>query len=187
MINENQNPWQILDEKKIYDNNWIDLTEYNVINPNGGKGIYGKVHFRNYAIGIIVLDEELNTYLVGQYRFPIEQYSWELPEGGGPLDIDPLESAKKELMEETGLLAKDWTLLFNMHLSNSVSDEYSYVFLARNLEQHSPMPEETEQLVVKKLPFDQAWQMLEDGTITDSITVAAILKVKHLLMTGRIA
>ena len=145
-----KNPWQIISEKEIYDNKWINVTEYDVINPNGGKGIYGKVHFKNLAIGIVVLDEGLNTYLVGQYRFAINEYSWEIPEGGGPLETEPLDSAKKELLEETGLIAQDWTVLLKMHLSNSVSDEYSIIYLARQLEQHTAMPEETEQLVVKK-------------------------------------
>jgi 8-oxo-dGTP pyrophosphatase MutT (NUDIX family) len=180
-MDEQQNPWQILSEKKAYDNKWIQVTEYDVINPNGGKGIYGKVHFKNIAIGIVVLDEEMNTYLVGQYRFPLNEYSWEIPEGGGPLQDDPLESAKRELLEETGLIAKDWSLLLKMHNSNSVTDEYALIYLARQLEQRTAMPEETEQLVIRKLPFEEVWQMVEKGRITDAMTVAAIQKVK--LMT----
>jgi 8-oxo-dGTP pyrophosphatase MutT (NUDIX family) len=123
----------------------------------------------------------LNTFLVGQYRFTLSEYSWEIPEGGGPLENDPLDSAKRELLEETGLVAHDWTVILRMHLSNSVSDEYSIIYLARNLEQHVAMPEETEQLIVKKLPFDEAWQMMEDGLITDAMSVAAIQKVKLML------
>lgn len=176
-----KNPWQIIAEKKIYDNKWINITEYDVINPNGGKGIYGKVHFKNLAIGIIVLDDELNTYLVGQFRFALNEYSWEIPEGGGPLEIDPLESAKRELLEETGLVANDWKLILKMHLSNSVTDEYSLIYLARQLEQHTAMPEETEQLIVKKIPFHEAWQMVENGLITDAMSVAAFQKVKLML------
>lgn len=175
------NPWQVLAEKPVYDNKWINVTEYDVINPNGGKGIYGKVHFKNIAIGIVVLDEALNTYLVGQYRFAINEYSWEIPEGGGPLEMDPLDSAKRELLEETGLVAHDWTVLLKMHLSNSVSDEYSIIYLARQLEQYASMPEETEQLVVKKLPFEEAWKMVEQGKITDAMSVAAIQKIKWML------
>src|ERR1041384_5055763 len=113
-MDEQQNPWQILSSKEVYDNKWIAVTEYDVINPNGGKGIYGKVHFKNLAIGILPLDDQLNTWLVGQYRFTIDQYSWEMPEGGGEMDTDPLESAKRELLEETGLKAKKWTLLANL-------------------------------------------------------------------------
>lgn len=185
-MNEYTNPWQVLSRKKIYENKWIELTEYEVINPTGGPGIYGKVHFKNLAIGIVVLDEQLNTYLVGQYRFTLDRYSWEIPEGGGLLSVDPLESAKRELIEETGLVAQQWQLIMKMHLSNSVTDEYAYLFIARELEQHAPMPEETEQLVVKKLPFEEAWQMVEDGRITDAMSVAAIQKVKWMISTGEI-
>lgn len=181
------NPWQIISEKEIYDNKWINVTEYDVINPNGGKGIYGKVHFKNLAIGIVVLDEGLNTYLVGQYRFAINEYSWEIPEGGGPLETEPLDSAKKELLEETGLIAQDWTVLLKMHLSNSVSDEYSIIYLARQLEQHTAMPEETEQLVVKKIPFEEAWEMVVKGKITDAMSIAAIQKVKWMLSSGELS
>ncbi|HTD94383.1 MAG TPA: NUDIX hydrolase [Chitinophagaceae bacterium] len=178
------NPWHINASKEMYDNKWIRVTEYDVINPNGGKGIYGKVHFKNFAIGIVVLDEALQTYLVGQYRFPLSCYSWEIPEGGGPLDQEPLDSAKRELLEETGLVAHEWSLLLRVHLSNSVTDEYSLIFLARKLEQHAPMPEETEQLVIRKMPFEEAWQMTQQGIITDVMSVAGIQKVKLLLLDG---
>ncbi len=178
-----ENPWTILSSKQVYDNKWIGVSEYDVINPSGGKGIYGKVHFKNLAIGALPLDEELNTWLVGQYRFPLDQYSWEIPEGGGEPAIDPVESAKRELREETGLVAHHWTPLVEMYLSNSVSDEKAIIYLARQLEQREPMPEETEQLVVRKLPFEEAYRMVEDGTITDAMSVAAILKLKLLLMS----
>jgi len=175
------NPWTILSERPVYDNKWIELTEYDVINPGGGKGIYGKVHFKNLAIGILPLDEELNTWLVGQYRFPLDQYSWEIPEGGGDLTVPPVASAERELLEETGLVAREWTPIIELHLSNSVSDEKAIIFLARQLEQREPEPEETEQLVVRKLPFAEAYRMVEQGIITDSMSVAAILKVKIML------
>jgi len=187
MIDEKHNPWTVTGQKQPYDNPWINVTEYDVINPSGGKGIYGKVHFKNFAIGILPLDNQLNTWLVGQYRFPLGQYSWEIPEGGGALELDPLESARRELLEETGLEAKDWQVLLKMHLSNSVTDELAIVYLARNLEQHNPEPEETEQLVVKKLPFDEVYRMVEKGEITDSLTVTSILKTKLLLLNGQIA
>ncbi|WP_242692099.1 NUDIX domain-containing protein [Aridibaculum aurantiacum] len=187
MIDENYNPWKIVSEKQVYDNKWIRLTEYDVINPSGNAGIYGKVHFKNKAIGILPLDEDWNTYLVGQYRFTIDAYSWEIPEGGGALDVDPIESAKRELKEETGLVAGEWTELGQLYLSNSVSDELAILFLARNLTQEEAMPEETEQLVVKKLPFEEAYQMVEDGLITDAMAVAAIQKVKLLMLQGKIS
>jgi ADP-ribose pyrophosphatase len=110
---QQHNPWTILSEREVYDNNWISVNEYDVLNPAGGKGIYGKVHFKNTAIGVIPLDDDLNTYLVGQYRFPLNRYSWEIPEGGGPLNSDTLTSAKRELKEETGLVAEAWTKLLD--------------------------------------------------------------------------
>jgi 8-oxo-dGTP pyrophosphatase MutT (NUDIX family) len=186
-MEEQKNPWQIISQKQVYDNKWINVTEYDVINPGGGKGIYGKIHFKNLAIGIIVLDEEWNTYLVGQYRFTLNEYSWEIPEGGGEPGIDPLESAKRELLEETGLAAREWTLLSKLHLSNSVTDEYGYIYLARNLQQHAPIPEETEQLAVKKIPFAEAWQMIEEGAITDSLSIIAIQKIKLMQVQGKLS
>ena len=180
------NPWKIVSEKKIYTNPWITLTEYDVINPNGGKGIYGKVHFKNIAVGVLVLDENLNTYLVGQYRFTLSSYSWEMPEGGCPVGSEPLDSAKRELLEETGLVADEWTELFQMHLSNSVSDELAIIFLARKLHQGEAEPEETEQLVVKKIPFAELVNMVEEGLITDSMTVAAVYKVQLLFLQGKL-
>ena len=181
------NPWKILSSRAEYDNPWISVTEYSVINPSGGKGIYGKVHFKNIAIGVLPLDKEFNTYLVGQFRFPVEQYSWEIPEGGGPFDADPLDSAKRELAEETGLISRNWTKLMEMHLSNSVSDEMAIIYLARDLEQYEASPEETEQLAVKKIPFEDVYRMVEEGSITDSITVAAVLKIKLMIADGRIS
>lgn len=186
-MHHEQNPWIITSEKEVYHNNWIGLTEYQVINPAGNPGIYGKVHFKNLAIGIFPLDAEWNTYLVGQYRFPLQQYSWEIPEGGCPLGSSPLDSAKRELLEETGLKASKWREIQQMHLSNSVSDELGIIYLAQNLEQFEAEPEETEQLIVRKVPFNTVYQMVCDGQITDSLTVAAVLKVKLMLLENKIA
>ncbi len=186
MQHPEDNPWKVTSEKEIYDNPWINLTEYQVINPSGNPGIYGKVHFKNIAIGILPLDDELNTYLVGQFRFAPDVYSWEMPEGGGPLGIDPLESAKRELLEETGLKADNWTELQRLHLSNSVSDELAILYLARHLNQFEAEPEDTEQLIIKKLPFEEAYQMVCRGEITDAMTVAAIQNVKLLLLENKI-
>lgn len=175
MKNE-KNPWIILSSEEKYDNAWINLTEFQVINPNGGKGIYGKVHFKNLAIGIIPIDKNNEIVLIGQYRFPLNQYSWEIPEGGGKIGIDPLESAKRELLEETGLKANRWTKLMEMHLSNSVSDELAIIYVAEDLEQFNAEPEETEQLEIKKIQFSEALKLVMNGEITDSMTVAALLK-----------
>lgn len=182
---EEKNPWTTLNSRKIYENNWIGLTEHEVINPSGGKGIYGEVHFKNLAIGILPLDEENNTWLVGQYRYPLGAYSWEIPEGGGPLHHEPLDSAKRELMEETGLTAGSWTEIQRMHLSNSVSNELAIIYIARDLTLGIAAPEDTEQLTIKKLPFEQAFNMVMRGEITDSMSVAAILKTQILLQEGQ--
>jgi ADP-ribose pyrophosphatase len=183
---EDYNPWKINSEREVYDNPWINLTEYQVINPSGNPGIYGKIHYKNRAIGVLPLDDDMNTYLVGQYRFVLNQYSWEMPEGGGPLGTEPLESAKRELLEETGLKASNWTELQRIHLSNSVGNEFGYLYLARGLEQFEAEPEETEQLVVRKIPFNQVYEMVCNNQITDSMTIAAVLRVQLLIFENRL-
>ncbi|MGF7082422.1 NUDIX domain-containing protein [Mucilaginibacter sp. UYCu711] len=187
MQHPEENPWQVKSETRVYDNPWISLTEYQVINPSGNPGIYGKIHFKNRAIGIVPLDADMNTYLVGQYRFVLNAYSWEIPEGGGPLADDPLAAAKRELLEETGLVAKNWTAIQRMHLSNSVSDELCMIYVATGLEQFEAEPEDTEQLIVNKVPFDEVYRMVCAGEILDSVTVAAVLKVKLLLLEGTLS
>ncbi|HVS94865.1 MAG TPA: NUDIX hydrolase [Puia sp.] len=179
-----ENPWKVLAQRQIYDNPWIGVTEYDVINPGGGTGIYGKVHYKGLAIGIVPIDEEGFVWLVGQYRFVLGAYSWEIPEGGGDPGVPPLESAKRELEEETGLHASDWSLLMEMHLSNSVSDEHAYVFLARGLRQGEAKPEETEQLAIRRMPLDEAYLLVEKGVITDSMSVAGLLKAKLMELNG---
>ena len=176
-----KNPWTIISSSTVYDNNWINVVEHKVINPAGGDGVYGKVHFKNLAIGVVALDDDGNIYLVGQYRFTLDAYSWEIPEGGSPLGVDPLDSAKRELKEETGIIARDWKKLLDIHLSNSVSDEKGYIYLATGLEFSEAEPEETEELQVQKIALEQAYQMVLDGTITDSLSVAGILRTKILL------
>jgi 8-oxo-dGTP pyrophosphatase MutT (NUDIX family) len=180
------NPWRVLSQKEVYDNPWIQVTEYEVINPGGGRGIYGKIHFKHVAVGILPLDDSLHTWLVGQYRFTLDRYSWEIPEGGSLDGEETLDSARRELMEETGLEARDWSPLLTMHLSNSVSDEESVIYLARQLSQGTARPEETEQLRVRKISLDEAYQMVERGEITDSMTVAALIQAKLLRAQGRI-
>ncbi|MFZ2905483.1 MAG: NUDIX hydrolase [Cyclobacteriaceae bacterium] len=175
------NPWKSLSEKQIYTNPWITVEEHQVLNPAGGKGIYGKVHFKNKAIGIVPLDNEGNTWLVGQYRYTLNEYSWEIPEGGGPIGTDPLEAAKRELLEETGITAQSWKLMMRIHTSNSVTDEEGFVFLAESLTFGESQLEETEaDLIVKKMPFTDALEMVLTGKITDSLSVAGILHVARL-------
>lgn len=175
------NPWKTLSSKEVYDNNWIQVTEHQVINPGGGKGIYGKVHFKNKAIGIIPLDNNNNTWLVGQHRYTLNEWSWEIPEGGGPLGDDVLEAAKRELKEETGLTAQRWTRLMRFHTSNSVTDEEGHIFLAEDLQEGANELEETEaDLKVKKVSLTEAVRMIVAGEITDSMTVAGILMVARM-------
>jgi len=175
-----QNPWKKISDKLIYDNPWISLTEFQVITPAGKEGIYGKVHFKNIAIGVIALDENNNTYLVGQYRFVLDAYSWEIPEGGCPEGTDYLEAAQRELKEETGFTANTWTEILRMDVSNSVSDELAIIYVAQDLIAGESEPEDTEQLILQKMPFSQAVQWVMEGKITDSISVAAILKWEYL-------
>ena len=178
---EIKNPWTTLSGETKYDNPWITVTEFQVINPSGGKGIYGKVHFKNKAIGIIALDKDLNTWLVGQYRYTLSAWHWEIPEGGGPLNQDPLESAQRELREETGLTGGSWSEIIHLHTSNSVTDEEGHIFLAEDLEEGKNSLEETEaDLKVWKLPFKDALDMVLQGKITDGMSIMAILKVARM-------
>ena len=185
-IKEDINPWTTLTKEEVYKNPWISVSHRSVLNPKGGKGIYGVVEFKNVAVGILPLDEDNNTWLVGQYRYTIEQYEWEIPEGGAPINSPPLASAKRELKEEVGLVAKTWSTLLEIHTSNSVTNEYGIVYIAKDLRQEAAEPEDTEELMVKKLPFEEALQMAMDGRITDSISIAALFKAKLLMDAGKL-
>ena len=179
-IDIHQNPWKTTDSREVYDNPWINVREDKVLNPAGKPGIYGVVSFKNFAIGIIPIDKEGNTWLVGQYRYSLEEWSWEIPMGGGPKGIDMLESAKRELKEETGYTAAQWTNIMTIHTSNSVTDELGVVYLAEDLTAGEKEPEETEQLIVKKLPLKEAIDWVMEGKITDSISVGGLLKVARM-------
>lgn len=178
--------WSIKDKTTKYDNPWIEVVEFKVINPTGNDGIYGKVHFKNIAIGIVPLDEFGNIYMVQQFRFVLNEQSLEIPEGGGDLSIDPLVSAKRELKEETGLEADYWEQLLEMHLSNSVSDEKAIVYLARGLKEGMMDLEETEEIRVVKMNWMEAYQMVLNNQITDSMSVAALLKLYIMHLENRL-
>jgi len=180
------NPWKIIESDTRYDNAWIRVEHHDVINPAGNPGIYGTVHFKNTAIGILPLDSELNTWLVGQYRFPLNLYSWEIPEGGGEPGTSVLDSAQRELREETGITAARWDKILELHMSNSVSDEFAVVYLARDLELGTAEPEDTEDLMVRKVPFQTALDLAMEGKITDALAVAAILKTARLIDKGEL-
>lgn len=173
-------PWRLLSSETRYANNWIEVEHHEVVTPGGHEGIYGVVRFHNLAIGILPIDEEGHTWLVGQYRFPLGRYSWEIPEGGGDRDIDPLLSAQRELHEETGITASDWRLILELDLSNSVTDEHAYIYVATGLSFGEASPEDTEKLQVRRVPFDDAYAMVLEGKITDVMSVAAILRFRLL-------
>lgn len=178
---EESNPWQTKSAEIKYSNNWIDLVHNEVITPGGKEGIYGVVHFKNVACAILPIDDHHNTYLVGQFRYPLGIYSWEIPMGGSPLAEEPIDGAKRELLEETGLVANTWQFLGNIHTSNCVTDEVAACYLAKDLIQMKPQPEDTEQLTIKKVPFSEAYNMAIDGRITDALSVICILKVANIL------
>ncbi len=180
-MEEHPNPWKQLSTKEIYNNPWIEVHEDQVITPRGGKGIYGRINFKNKAIGIIPLDAHNNTWLVGQYRYTLSEYSWEIPMGGGDRHADPLESARRELKEETGLTATRWTKIMRIHTSNSVTDEEGFIYLAQELEAGETEFDETEDLAIRKVPFTEAIKLVMEGNITDAISVAGILKVARIL------
>jgi ADP-ribose pyrophosphatase len=186
MKNEQKNPWTTLQTEVKFETPWISVSKHDVLNPAGKPGLYGLIHFKNLAIGVLALDENLNTWLVGQWRYPLNAYSWEIPEGGGPHDQDPLVSAERELKEETGLIAGEYRELCRMHTSNSATDEYAILYIARKLRQEEAEPEESEDLQVRQLPFEEAYQMVMRGEITDSLSMVAILKTKLLLEKGEL-
>jgi ADP-ribose pyrophosphatase len=183
-MKEENNPWKTLKSEVKYDNPWIKITENQTTDAAGGDGIYGVVHYKNIAIGIIPLDEDYNTWLVGQYRYPLKQYSWEICEGGGLHNNNILDSAKRELLEELGLKANSWEKIMDMHLSNSVSDEAGVIYIAKDLSYFDPEPEDCEVLQIKKLPLNTVYEMVMSGEITDSLTVSGILKTKILIDKG---
>lgn len=169
--------WKTKSVREVYSNPWINVSHHEVINPSGNDGIYGVVHFKNKAIGILAIDENDQIILVGQHRYPLSSYFWEIPEGGCPIGEDHLDTAKRELKEETGFEAEKWTPLCSFHLSNSVTDEEGQLFLAENLKEGISSPEETEELTIKKVTLDEALNLIEGGMITDAITIMAIYKL----------
>jgi ADP-ribose pyrophosphatase len=176
-MDEMKNPWTVLSRAKVYENDWICVNHHEVLSPSGGPGVYGTVLFKNLAIGAVPIDEKGNVILVGQYRFPLGAYSWEIPEGGGSKDIPTIESAQRELREECGLVARSWQEIQRMDLSNSVTDEYSTTFLAWDLSEAPAQPDETEQLQIARVPFWDAVARVKRGEIRDSMSVAALLRV----------
>ncbi len=172
---DHTNPWTTLRSRPVYENPWIAVREDDVVRPDGSPGIYGVVHFKNRAVGVLPVDAGGGVWLVGQYRYPLARFTWEIPEGGGPIQETPEQTSLRELREETGLIAGRIELMATSHLSNSVSDEIAYVFRATELTQGPSDPEGTERLQVRLFAWEDAWSLLRRGEITDSMTVIALL------------
>jgi ADP-ribose pyrophosphatase len=178
--------WIVRKRTRAYENPWIVLYHHEVLDPSGLEGIYGLVHFRNKAIAIVPVDENLDTCLVGQYRFPLDRYSWEVPEGGGPLKEEARESAKRELKEETGLSAGILCPILEMDLSNSVTDEVSITYIALELTAGRPQTESTENLKLQKLPLLTAFEWVKQGKIRDALSVASLMKLQLIMLQNKI-
>ena len=174
------NPWKINRTEAIYENPWIRVVEHQVTNPAGNPGIYGVVHFKNTAVAVIPVDEHGHTWLVGQFRFPTGTYEWEVPEGGAPADENPEDCARRELQEETGLLAAELRPILEMQLSNSTTDEQSISYLATGISQGPASPEDTEKLAIRRLPLDEAIAMARRNEIRDALSVASLLQLDAL-------
>jgi 8-oxo-dGTP pyrophosphatase MutT (NUDIX family) len=177
-------PWLRHSRRVAYENAWITIWHDEVTRPDGAPGVYGIVHFANLAVGVVSIDADDRVLLVGQHRYALDEYSWEIPEGGVPDGESPLEGARRELREETGVDASDWVELARIHLSNSVSDELAILFLATGLTTGDATPDGTEALDVRWIPLDEVLAMTVDGRITDALTVLAIQRVAIDRMTG---
>lgn len=179
-------PWTRSNERTVFENPWLAVRQYDAVAPTGKPAIYGAVHFKNRAIAVLPLHEDGTVTLVGQNRFVFQDYSWEIPEGGGPLDEAPLEAAKRELREECGLEAATWRQILELQLSNSLTDEVAFGFLATGFSAADRAPDETEDLAIARVPFGEALGAATSGFIKDTLTVAMLLRVHHMASKGEL-
>ena len=184
--NQRRGPWIIRNSRQAYDNPWIGVTEHDVTDPNGNPGLYGVCHMKSFAGGIVPIDAMGCTWLVGQHRFPRDYYSWELPEGAGDKVVPPIDSAKRELREETGIVAAGWHEFLQLDFSNAVTDEIGVGFLAWGLTLGEPEPDADEQLAQRRLPFADALEMALTADIRDAFSQAMLLKVDVLGRRGQL-
>ncbi len=181
--------WQVVSKRPAHDNPWFAIDHYEAIAPTGRPAHYYLQVYKNIAVGMLPLHEDGTVTLVGQWRFPFAAYSWEIPEGGSPRDLSPLEGAQRELREEAALEAAEWRHILTMQLSNSTSDELSLGYLATGL---TPAPDpgdldDTEALAVVRVPFREALKAAVTGRIQDAITVAMLLRVHHMAVEGELS
>ena len=186
MSGDKVGPWTVQSTKTVFDNPWISLVDHQVTHPNGAAGQYSVVRFKNLAVGVLPIDENGDVWLVGQHRFPHDRYSWEVPEGGAPLNEDPLEAAKRELAEETGLRANAWSELIRFDLSNSVTDENAVCYLAWDLSHGEAAPEPSEELTIKRVSFRALFEMVLKGEISDSLTIVMTLMAHAKALRGEV-
>lgn len=179
-------PWKTHSTETVYDCPWIRLDISNVTSPGGSSSQYHVVHFHHWAIGIIPMDDEGNVWLVGQYRYPLKTFCWEIPEGGGRMTDDPLDTAKRELKEETGFTAHTWERILETHLSNSATNEWGVLFLATGLTEGVAEPDEDEDIELRKLSVDEFYHEVMSGKITDSLTIMAAQQLWIRKLEGKI-
>ena len=186
MSKDPRDPWTNLASRTAYETPWIRIEHRDVLTPSGKPGVYGIVRFANWAIGVLPVDALGFVPLVGQWRVPLGQWSWEIPEGGGPKDQEPAESARRELREETGFTAGTLQEILRLQLSNSVTDEEAICFLATDLTPGEAEPEDTEVLQHRMMHFSELLAAVVAGEITDSLTVACVYRAYHMATTGAI-
>lgn len=181
---EDGDPWRVKSVTRPFENNWFRIDAHDVVHPGGADGTYGVIRIRRLAVGVLPIEPDGSVHLVGQWRFPLGRYSWEMPEGGAEPGENALECAKRELAEETGLSARRWTQILEMDLSNSLTDERAVIFLATDLQPGEASPEPTEVLRRRVAPFAEVLARVADGRIRDAMTVAAVLRAHHMAVTG---